>query len=200
MLFQRKKRQSPFQYIGSFLKPWSKWKRSFTYIKYRILRLPYSTHNISLGLALGCVVSWTPLFGFHILQCYIFCKILRASFLAALLGTLFGNPWTFPILLGTSYFVGNFINTYTGLDHYILLKMGADVLEDESLAISAFFPMLIGGYIMAILTFPLFYYSFYSLIAGARKAQKTVKVVGGKVGHKVHDITHRHKDHKKPEE
>ncbi len=192
MLFKRRKRLKASQYISSFFKPWSQWKRTGFYIKHRILRLPYSTHSISLGLAAGCVVSWTPVFGFHIVQCYIFCKIFKASFIASLLGTLFGNPWTFPILLGTSYFVGNFVFSITGLENYFLLKTGEDVLRDESLAISTFLPMLFGGYLMAILTFPIFYYSFYSLIQGARKAKNTVGIVGGKV----HDLTHRHKEDK----
>jgi len=196
MLFKRKKRLNPLQFLGEFIKPWSAWKRSFIYIKHRILRLPYSTHSISLGLAAGCVVSWTPVFGFHILQCYVFCKIFRASFMAALLGTLFGNPWTFPILLSTSYLVGNIFIVHTGLENYILLKTGEDVLQDESLAISAFLPMLFGGYIMALLTFPFFYYAFYSFIQGARKAKKTVGVVGGKVHDLTHRHTHRDKSHK----
>lgn len=196
MLFKRRDRRNPLQYLGSFFKSWSDWKRSFIYIKHRVLRLPYSTHSISMGLAVGCVVSWTPVFGFHILQCFIFCKIFRASFLASLLGTLFGNPWTFPILLGTSYLVGNFTLSYTGLEEWFLLKTGADVMHDESLAVSAFLPTLIGGYMMAVITFPLFYFGFYSLIAGARKAKQTVGVVGEKVHDKVYDMTHRHKEDK----
>ena len=179
MLFKRRKRITPLQYLRTIFKSWSAWKRSFIYIKHRILRLPYSTHSISLGLAAGCVVSWTPVFGFHILQCYVFCKIFRASFLASLLGTLLGNPWTFPILLGTSYLVGNFVMNHTGLENFFLLKTGEEVFKDENLAITAFLPTLVGGYIMAVVTFPIFYLGFYSLIKAARKAKRTVGAVGG---------------------
>jgi len=189
MLFKRRDRLTPLQFFGRFFKSWTAWKRSFIYIKHRILRLPHSTHDIAMGLASGCVVSWTPVFGFHILQCYIFCKIFRANFLAALLGTLFGNPWTFPILLWIAYLVGNFITTYTGLDHLIALKTGAEVLGDENLAVKAFFPTLVGGYFMAVVTFPIFYFAFYYFIEGARKAKDTVGV-------KVHDISQKRKDNK----
>lgn len=49
-----------------------------------------------------------------------------------------------------------------------------DVKNDYA-TITSFIPTLVGGYIMALLTFPLFYYPFYYMIVGARKAQKSAR-------------------------
>jgi len=231
MLFKRRKKLNPLEHIKTVFKSWKDWKRSFLYIKHRILRLPQSTHKVAMGLASGCVVSWTPVFGFHIVQSYLFCKIFKASFLAGLVGTLFGNPWTFPFLLWTSYQVGHFILMVLGYDDFFVYEtdqatfnnfvqslgdiissglgyMGNTVLNifhvkdfftvnlDErtfpnlwEYIVLIFTPTLIGGYVMAIVTFPMFYYGFYYFIKGARQAKI-------KVGHKVHDIVDRHKENK----
>jgi hypothetical protein len=176
MVFKRKHKKSWLAHARDFIWPRIGWKRSLKYLKHRVVRLPHSARDIAMGLSFGCVVSWTPTWGLQLVQCYIFSKIFRANFPAALIGSAFGNPTTFPILLGISYIVGNFIIDVTGL--YIFFEWrGVKSIEvsGDSLAGSTFIPMLIGGYVMAVLTFPLFYYAFYYMIVGARKAQMTAK-------------------------
>jgi uncharacterized protein (DUF2062 family) len=198
MLFQRRKRQSLFRKLKNFMWPSSGWKRSLLYIKHRLIRLPYSTHNIALGLAAGCVVSWTPTWGIQILQCYVFCKITRASFLASVLGTTFGNPWTFPILIWISHMVGQAFVDVTGLENYFDMIGGPTVVpDDHGFGVTAFIPTLVGGYIMAALTFPLFYYSFYYFLRAARAAQSRVKSKVHDLAEKVHDIKEHRQDKKK---
>lgn len=218
MLFKRRNKQSLWRRGREILWPRSGWKRTFKYIKYRLIRLPHSTHDIAMGMAAGAVVSWTPVFGFHILQCFIFCKIFRANFLASVLGTTLGNPWTFPFLLWISYQVGRIvINLFASDFDYIddtettqasfysalivlgdFIKLGvADIInycahlmnlesvihyEMKDIPISdltnyskvIFLPMLVGGYIMVFLTFPLFYYGFYYMVKAARAAKMRV--------------------------
>ena len=191
MLFKRKIKQSIWQKLRNYLWPVMGWKRTFIYIKHRVLRLPHSTHDIAMGLAAGCVVSWTPTWGIQILQCYIFCKIVRANFLASLLGTTFGNPWTFPILIWISYMVGSVFIDVTGLESYFnLLGSKTVVPSDQGYGMTAFIPTLIGGYLMAVLTFPIFYYGFYYMVKAGRAAQM-------KVSTKVHDIIDHRKEKKK---
>lgn len=218
--------------------PSSGWKRSFVYIKHRLLRLPHSTHDIVMGLASGCVISWTPLFGIQILQCFIFCKIVRANFLAAVLGTTFGNPWTFPFLLWISYQIGriamisagydgllevqtdqtkflsiiedlkdiallglanlgNFLLGFININDFFFVDVTAKAFEDVSIYLKEIFlPTVVGGYIMAFLTFPMFYYGFYYMIEAGRAAKQKV----GKTAHvfveKVHDIQEHRKEKK----
>ena len=205
MLFKRKNKQPFLLKIKTMLWPSGGWKRSFFYIKHRILRLPHSTHDIAMGLSAGCAVSWTPTWGIQILQCYIFCKIFRANFPASVLGTTFGNPWTFPILIWISYMVGTFFIGITGLESYFDLMGSKTIVPDENgYGMTAFMPTLIGGYVVAVMTFPLFYYGFYYLIEGGRAAKKkvgkTAHVISEKVhviSEKVHDIKEHRKEKKK---
>lgn len=199
MLFKRKKKQPLWLKIREMIWPKSGWKRTFLYIKHRVLRLPHSTRDIAMGLASGCAVSWTPTWGIQILQCFIFCKIVRANFLASVLGTTFGNPWTFPILIWIAHLVGTFFIDVTGLDTYFsMIGKNTVVPDDHGLGVTAFIPTLIGGYIMAVLTFPFFYYGFYYMIEAGRAAKKKV----GKTAHvfveKVHNIK-EHRQEKKEE-
>lgn len=182
MLFKRKHKESLWLRVRDAIWPRSGWKRSFLYIKHRLLRLPHSTHDIAMGLSAGMVISWTPTWGFQLLQCFIFCKATRANFLAALLGSLVGNPWTFPILIWISYLVGDFFLSITGLENFFHILGGDTIVPDEKgYGMTAFIPTLVGGYIMALVTFPVCYYSFFYMITGARAAKV-------KVGKKVHDI------------
>ena len=191
MLFKRKKRKSILAHVRNFFWPSMGWSRTYDYIKHRILRLPASNHSIAFGLAAGCVVSWTPLFGFHIIQCFVLCLIGRGNYLAGLLGTTFGNPWTFPLLLWISYKVGFYVLILTGYDNHALIDSDlVDIPEFGEKPIEVFIPTLVGGYIMAIMSFPLFYLLFFTMVKAGRMAQK-------KVSHKVHDIVEHRKEVKK---
>ena len=195
MLFKRKHKKPLWLMARDMVWPTCGWKRSFLYIKHRVLRFPHSTRDISMGLAAGCVVSWTPTWGIQILQCYIFCKIVRANFIASVLGTTFGNPWTFPILIWTAHLVGKYFIDVTGLETYFdLIGYNTVVPDDHGSVVTAFIPTLIGGYIMAVLTFPLFYYGFYYMIQGARAAKKKVGKTAHVITDKVHDIVEHRKE------
>lgn len=187
MLFKRKNRKNFLAHARNFFWPSMGWSRTYEYIKHRILRLPASNHSIAFGLASGCVVSWTPLFGFHIIQCMFLCLIGRGNYLAGLLGTTFGNPWTFPLLLWISYQVGTYALVFLGYSEYLPAdeaKIPHEELTDKSMKV--FIPTLVGSYIMMAVSFPLFYGVFFSMVKGGRLARK-------KVADKVHDFAEKHK-------
>ena len=52
------------------------------------------------------MVSFTPLLGLHFLLAIIFAYMIRGNFIAALIGTVVGNPITFPFIWGLIYKVG----------------------------------------------------------------------------------------------
>ena len=54
--------------------------------------------SISKGFATGVAMSFTPFVGFHILLSLIMAKLTKQNGIAAVLGTMAGNPWTFPII------------------------------------------------------------------------------------------------------
>lgn len=197
MLFKRKNKKSLWHLVRDIIWPRKGWKRAFIYIKHRILRIPHSTHDIAMGLAAGCVVSWTPTWGIQILQCFVFCKIFKANFFASVIGTMFGNPWTFPILIWISHLVGEAVINSTGLDSYFeMLGYNTVVPDDKGSVVTAFIPTLIGGYIMALATFPIFYYSFYYMIKAARAAKIRVGATAHVLTDRVHTIVEQRKENK----
>ena len=53
---------------------------------------PASPYAIASGFACGSMVSFTPLLGLHFILAIVFAYIIRGNFVAALLGTIVGNP------------------------------------------------------------------------------------------------------------
>lgn len=94
--------------------PRSGWRRALGYVARRILRLPDSPHRIALGFACGIFVCFLPFFGLHVILACILALVLRGNVLAALIGTFFGNPVTFPVIATISFQVGQEL---LGMDH-----------------------------------------------------------------------------------
>lgn len=173
MLFKRRNPLPILRKIRNVLWPEMGWKRTFRYLKHRTVRIPDSSHAIAAGLAIGCAVSWTPTFGTHLIQCAFFCWVLRGNWIAAFLGTAFGNPWTFPFLFWVAYQVGKGVFWAMGYGDYFQELPGPLPLEDMmGHPMRVLLPMLIGGYVCAIISFPLFYYPFLYMIKGARAARR----------------------------
>lgn len=173
MLFKRANSQPLKDKIGNLVWPKMGWMRVLNYYKHRSIRIPDSEHSIALGLAFGCAISWTPPVGVHLIQCGLFCWITKSNWIASFIGTAFGNPWTTPFMMVLSYQVGKAL--YIGFGHQDLLldHMGPitfELLTTEGLKI--FLPTVIGGYVLALATFPLFYFPFYYMVKGARLARQ----------------------------
>ena len=75
-------------------------------------RLPDTPHRIAFGFALGVFASFTPFFGAHILLAAGLAKLLRGNIVASLIGTLAGNPLTFPLIASVSLGLGRRILGY----------------------------------------------------------------------------------------
>lgn len=173
MLFKRRNPLPFLAKIKNLLWPGMGWKRTAEYYKNRTIRIQDSAHAIAAGLAIGCVVSWTPAFGTHLIQALFFCWLFRANWVASFIGTAFGNPWTFPLLWWVAYQIGHVLFDgmgWGGEFHHMEEPMELEELSNSP--IKMLLPMLVGGYIMAIVTFPLFYYPFYYFIKGAQTARR----------------------------
>lgn len=90
-MFKRNPR-SYVQIVTEFFYPRGGWLRAARYVGYRLTRLPDPAHRISRGIAIGIFITFTPLFGVHIVTAAILALLLRANVLAAVLATFFGNP------------------------------------------------------------------------------------------------------------
>ena len=112
---------------------------------------PYS---IAAGFACGVAISFTPFIGFHLILAAITAWIVRGNIVSSAIGTLIGNPWTFPFIwiavLSTGHFLlgdflssdhVNFIGTF---DSAIRSLLTCDFRGFGRDAWPIFFPMLIG--------------------------------------------------------
>ena len=132
MPFGRRNKTNLFLFIKNNLKILFSFNRTKKYILLNLKRMKGSSHEIAIGLACGISVSFTPFLGLHALLAMTFAWILRGSMAAALIGTLFGNPWTFPIIWYSSYEIGKlFILDYAELNSVYLIPS----LKDEMLVL-----------------------------------------------------------------
>jgi len=109
MLFGRKNPASRAEKIRIMLWPRHSWARSAKYMSKRILRLTGSPHAIAAGVAAGVFASFTPFLGLHFIIAFAIAYIIAGNFLAAAMGTFWGNPISFPFIWASTYQLGSFI-------------------------------------------------------------------------------------------
>ena len=143
----------------------NKVNRIITYYKLRLARLPDSNYAISSGFACGAMVSFTPLLGLHFVLAIIFAYLIRGNFIAALIGTVVGNPLTFPFIWGLIYKVGTYLTNINS--QKITHEINFEMILNQTYEI--FFPMLVGGLIVAPLVWIITYYVIFSFIASFKK-------------------------------
>ena len=95
--------------MRGWLWPHIGWRRLGRYLVKRLTRLPGTPHSIAIGFACGTAIAFTPFLGLHTLLCVLLSFLLRGNYLAAVVGTLVGNPWTFPAIWVVTYQLGHFL-------------------------------------------------------------------------------------------
>jgi uncharacterized protein (DUF2062 family) len=106
MLFSRRAPASISERMRVALWPRHGWRRSITYIGWRIFRLEDSSHGIALGIATGVFVGCMPLVGIQLAVAVLLAWVLGANLVAAAIGTFSANPLTYPIIWLASYRTG----------------------------------------------------------------------------------------------
>ena len=110
MPFGRKKKKRLIISIFNFIKIFFAFSRTKKYISLSLKRIKGTPQALSLGLATGIAISFTPFIGLHALLAIFISWVIGGSMAAALIGTLFGNPWTFPFIWYFTFEIGQFIN------------------------------------------------------------------------------------------
>lgn len=180
-IFKRRKPRGTAKKIKETLWPAMGWGRTANYYRHRLFRTGDSTYRIAAGLAAGVAVSWSPFYGTHFIQALFFAWLLRANLLAGFLGTAWGNPWTFPFMLWTSYIVGIWICGLFGLSGFVALPahLDAGYFTDEpwefirfmvSSPLKLFLPLTVGGYLCGLLIWPVAYLLLYYPVHFSRLA------------------------------
>ncbi len=110
MPFGRKKKKRLVTSIFNFIKVFFAFSRTKKYISLSIKRIKDTPQALSLGIATGISISFTPFIGLHALLAMLVSWIIGGSMAAALIGTLFGNPWTFPFIWYFTFEIGQLMN------------------------------------------------------------------------------------------
>ena len=79
-------------------------------LKMKVYRIRDFPDSVAVGLAWGTAISFTPLLGFHLIICYSGTVLMRGNLIAATVGSVIGNPWTFPFIWYLAFEIGQFIN------------------------------------------------------------------------------------------
>jgi uncharacterized protein (DUF2062 family) len=109
VLFRRRHPDGLFERIRTYLWPRRSFSRSLQYFSKRILRLNATPHAVAAGVAAGVFASFFPL-GSHFAIAAFVCWLIAGNMVAAGLGTfVFGNPLTFPFVLGASWETGKIL-------------------------------------------------------------------------------------------
>jgi uncharacterized protein (DUF2062 family) len=109
MLLGRRRPLSFLRRLHGWLWPHIGWQRAGRYLMMRLRRLPGTPHSIAVGFATGAAVAVTPFFGGHLLLACGLAFIAGGNMLAAVLGTMLGNPWTYPLFFAADYRLGCFL-------------------------------------------------------------------------------------------
>ena len=168
-MFRRRKPLSTINQMRSVLWPARGFRRLFSYLFQRIIRLPGTPASIAIGFASGVAASFTPFLGFHFIIGGALAMLFRGNVLASAIGTFFGNPWTFILIWLADYEIGvSVIHTLGyGADLRVLsieelgVTMGhvmqfmsfSGAITWDDLAVDfeqVFMPMLIGGVVLGL--------------------------------------------------
>ena len=144
MIFKRRNRPNIRLRLREAFSPRKGWRRGFEYIGRRVQRLPDTPHRIALGFACGVMASFTPFFTLHIFVAIGLALAARANAVAAALGTLFGNPLTFPLIAGSALGVGGWLLGGTQVEA-AAFSVKAVFSDFARFFDTVFLPYLVGG-------------------------------------------------------
>ena len=182
-MFRRRTPLTRISQIRSVVWPERGFRRLFAYLFQRVVRLPGTSGSIAIGVASGVAASFLPFIGLHFLIAALLALLLRGNVLASVIGTFFGNPWTFLFIWILDYRLGLWLLQQSGHgDQFFALNLeqvvevmtifmqfftfsgGVDWQQVAEPFEQVFLPITIGGTVLAVLAwfvaFVLCYYSF----------------------------------------
>lgn len=175
MLFKRRHKRKFWLRLRHSVNPPGGMRRSLTYNAYRLARLQGGAYNIAAGVACGFSISFTPFLGFHLLGGWLLCLLTRGNAIAMVVGSVIGNPWTFPFIWIFIYYLGLFVLGQEAHEPSVALTM--ENLRNAPEVI--FWPMTVGGVLTAIVAWPIAFFPSYKLVS-AYKERRRKKIEAGK--------------------
>lgn len=175
MLFRPRHKPTFLSNLRSWVWPRSGWKRAGIYVWHRLARLPGTPHSIAAGFASGVAISFTPFLGLHILMACGIVYLVRGNYLAAVIGTVVGNPWTFPLFFALTGALGAAIMGVDVVAEVPVWDWDAifmSPLDYFSRFLPLVFPLIVGGIPIAIAVWFFVYLVFKTLVTRYRARRK----------------------------
>ena len=204
-MFRRRTPLTRLTQIRSVVWPERGFRRLFSYLFQRVVRLHDTSGSLAIGVASGVAASFLPFIGLHFLIAALLALLLRGNVLASVIGTFFGNPWTFLFIWVSDYRLGLWLLQQSGhgdqfpelnlqqladvmtiFMHFFTFSDGVDWQQVAEPFEQVFLPMTIGGTVLAVLSwfvaFVLCYYSFeWWREHRARRLVKASKLLKSKI-------------------
>jgi hypothetical protein len=130
-------------------------KKIYLRILQKLNNLAGTPESVAHGFATGSAMSFTPFVGFHLILSLFVAKVFKQNEVAAALGTLVGNPWSFPFIWYATFKIGNIVLKNDGIEapadfkmffnqlFHAILSMDFDAFFTEIWPV--FYSMLIGS-------------------------------------------------------
>lgn len=170
-MFKRRKLRNIRERLRDIFWPKMPWRRIRSYYAHRMGRLPGTPYFIASGFASGAAVSFTPFLGFHILLGGLACWLLRGSFVAMLIGTVVGNPWTFPLIWLLIYYTGHWLMVICRLETGLATEGMPSELSFQMLRenpLELLLPMSVGCLPYVVLAWFASFYAVRRVVSGYR--------------------------------
>ena len=194
MVFKRRDRPPLLERIREVVYPRRGWRRGIEYVGHRVRRLPDTPHRIALGFSCGVFMSFTPLFGLHLVGSMALAWLVRGNVLAAAIGQVVGNPFTLPFIAWISMALGRRIlgeggpsgrsferidlalsAAADGLWHTALSWFGMGVSQWGKVMLvysDVFLPYAIGGILPGLIASAAFYYLVRFIVVAYRARRR----------------------------
>ena len=140
----------------------------------KLLAIKGNPKSIAKGFATGVAMSFTPFVGFHILLSLIITTLTKQNKIASTLGTIAGNPWTFPFIWYLTLHLGIIIldeniniasidfKIFFSKLYHAVISLDFDLFISDILPI--FIPMLIGSIPCYIVVWIVVYHLIYKVL------------------------------------
>ncbi|MFB3924792.1 MAG: DUF2062 domain-containing protein [Syntrophales bacterium] len=122
--------------------------------------------KIAMGMAIGVFVGVTPTIPFHTVLIMVLIFIFRQNLTAALLGAWITNPVTMPVFYLVEYEIGRF---FLGWDQHRLVLNDYSMESILKVGLEIFYPLLLGGLILAPFFAVPAYFITYRAVTAMRK-------------------------------
>lgn len=173
MLFRQRQPDTKLARLRYAVWPRRSFPRSMRYFIKRVLRLSASPHAVAAGVAAGVFSTFTPFIGAHILIAVLIAWSIGGNLIAAALGTMFGNPLTFPLIWTGALGLGRFLlNTPEPEEGDMDLGDMVRELELTQLWEPFIKPMMVGGAPLGLATAMAVYFLTRWSVNGFRERRR----------------------------